>query len=572
MLHPPASPRAHPPVIPLVLIALSAQQPGGAWSHPQSWDSPLRDARLGSTLAAAGDLDGDGRGDVMVGAPQGDLALSTFRRGHVIVYSGDSGAVIHQFDGLQATDGFGASVAGLGDVNGDGVSDLIAGARLFVGNYVRVFSGLTGGLLAHLPAPAGADGFGWALAPAGDLDADGRADYWIGARGDDPGGLNNAGTVTAYSGLTHLPLLTCKGAVANLFLGKAIAGGEDLDCDGTADLIAHSNGVGAGSVHCYSGATGALIRQHDGTVGQHVSMGNSLALIGDVDLDGCADYLYGDQYSISGGQEVGRAWLRSGLTGNLLWYEAGRTAGGRFGCAVAGLGDVNGDHTPEFAVGACNVELRWSTEHRGTVSVFSGAEFMLLQFLPGDDPGFHGVKEFGAAIAGVGDATGDLRDDFAVGAPRSGPGGHGDNGRVVLYSFNSYLRSSSASVSAAAGGVWGAEIDFPASYAGRAYKLIPSPVRPNDELDEEWAVWRGEPLPIVISPAGRRMWNNPYPMWTNAHGVLDVQGDAQVFLNAPSSVVQYFAGTAARLVAVVLPSPSDPAPAASGAVTLRFTP
>jgi hypothetical protein len=559
-------------VIPLLLIVLSAQQPGGSWSHPQSWDSPLRDARLGSTLAAAGDLDGDQCGDVIVGAPQGDLALSTFRRGHVIVYSGNTGSVIHVFDGLQSTDGFGGSVAGLGDVDGDGVPDLIAGARHFVGNYVRVFSGLTGGLLVHHTAPAGADGFGWALAPAGDLDADGRADYWIGARGADPGGLTNAGTVTAYSGLTHLPLLTCSGTAANLFLGKAIAGGEDLDGDGTADLIAHSNGLGAGSVHCFSGATGALIRQHDGTIGQNVSMGHSLASIGDVDLDGCADYLYGDQYSISGGQEVGRAWLRSGLTGNLLWYQAGRTLKDRFGCAVAGLGDINGDQSPDFAVGACNEERNWSTDHRGTVSVFSGAEFMLLQFLPSDDPGFDGVKEFGAAIAGIGDANGDLRADFVVGAPRSGPGGHGDNGRVVLYSFDSFLRSSSASLSAVTGGVWGAEIDFPAAYAGRAYKLIPSPVRPNDELDEEWAVWRGVALPLVISHAGRRMWNDPYAMWSNAQGVLDAQGDAHAFLTAPASVIQNFAGTATRLVAVVLPSASDPDPAASGAMTLRFTP
>jgi len=559
-------------VLPWLHLALIAfQQPGGTWTNLHLWDSVRTDAALGAVLSGVGDLDGDGLSDVVAGSPDGEIALNVFGRGQALAYSSGSGNLLYTWDGVGSQDGFGAAVAGVGDTDGDGVPDILVGTRVFVNGYVRLFSGADGSLIVHIPAPIGDDGFGWSVAAAGDLDQDGHADFIVGARGADVSGRINAGRVMVYSGLSFQPILTIEGNASNLFLGKVVAGGSDADGDGTPDILVQSNGLGSGSVHLFSGSTGLELRRHEGLVGQNLSLGHALAFVGDLDLDGASEYIYSDQYFKTAGQLFGAAWIRSGATGALLWHEYGTKADARYGSDVAGLGDVNGDGSPDFAVGASRETRQWSITHTGTTWVYSGADLMCLQVTPGDHPVFQSMFQFGAAVAGVGDANGDGRADLAVGAPGTSSPGIARHGRVLLFGFDSQLQSSSPVLSASAGGNWTVDLDFPASEAGRSFVFLPSPVDPVSQQDEVWVTWLGVSLPIIDTAMARMMFAQVPPGWYGTHGVLDNQGRAHLGLQAPPGSLQSYAGTAIRFAAVLLPSAGRP-PLSSGAVTLRFLP
>ena len=134
-------------------------------------------------------------------------------------------------NGLAAGDLFGSSVAGVGDVDGDGLDDFFVGARQQVigpgAGYATVFSGATGLPLPNLSLTglAAGDQFGRAVAGAGDVNGDGVPDLIVGAPLADPGGLSSAGQVTVFSGATGaaLPGLTLNGSTPGASFGHSVA-------------------------------------------------------------------------------------------------------------------------------------------------------------------------------------------------------------------------------------------------------------------------------------------------------------------------------------------------------------
>ena len=160
--------------------------------------------RFGSSAAALGDLDQDGVEDYAVGAPKegshGKLS------GKVSVFSGGDGSVLHELFGDGEQDQLGWSVSGAGDLSGDGVPDLVAGAKehlesifgfgaSYGSGYARVCSGADGSTLATLAGPAFGSEIGYAVAGGGDLDGDGLGDLLVGA----PSLAGMAGAVFSYS-------------------------------------------------------------------------------------------------------------------------------------------------------------------------------------------------------------------------------------------------------------------------------------------------------------------------------------------------------------------------------------
>ena len=168
-------------IIFLLATPAFAQTVGGGQQKLHQWDGQGFIDRLGSSVSNAGDVNGDGFADVIAGAygaDPGGLADA----GSAYVYSGADGSLLYQWDGGAAVDLFGLSVSGAGDINGDGFADLIVGAfaadpgGLASAGSAYAYSGVDGSLLYQWDGGAGLDFFGTSVSDAGDVNGDGSAE------------------------------------------------------------------------------------------------------------------------------------------------------------------------------------------------------------------------------------------------------------------------------------------------------------------------------------------------------------------------------------------------------------
>ena len=255
---------------------------------------------LGFSLAWVSDTDGDGRGEILAGAWGAD-GRSAINRGEALLLDGDDGALLQVWSGEAAYDFFGAAVAGSEDLDGDGAGDVIVGA---IGNDVsgngagsaHVFSGATGESLFTLRGDVAGDAFGTAVAAAGDVDDDGTPDFLVGAPGSDRGAANS-GLVRLFSGASGLSILSWNGTNAGDNLGVALVGGFDVTKDGTPDVFlgvpaSDQGGMSSGQVRVQSGADGSLFATLDGPAAG-ARFGGALASAGDQNGSGYEDLLVG---------------------------------------------------------------------------------------------------------------------------------------------------------------------------------------------------------------------------------------------------------------------------------------
>lgn len=264
-----------------------------------------------------------------------------------------------------------------------------------------------------------ADRLGWSVASAGDVNGDGRDDVIVGLPGNDNANGTDAGAANVYSGTTGALLYTFLGPSGNSGFGLAVAGIGDVNGDGRSEVIVgapYENTLGYqanGSARVYSGANGALLYMlPGGTVSNQVWFGWSVAGVGDVDGDGRPDFAVGAPY-YSG---AGYVSIFSGATGITLASVGAEALGDSFGYSVAGAGDVNGDGRADVLVGAPATDIFGT--NTGSAYVLSLA-LGFPQTLYRADGSFSNGN-FGASVASVGDVDGDGRPDFIVGAYRSG--------------------------------------------------------------------------------------------------------------------------------------------------------
>eukprot|EP00041_Stephanoeca_diplocostata_P018734 m.395552 g.395552 ORF g.395552 m.395552 type:complete len:614 (+) comp21103_c0_seq1:617-2458(+) len=370
-------------------------------------------SEFGSAMSPLGDIDGDGVFDLVVGASfdseDGDA------RGAVWVLllnidgtvntsqkiSDTQGSFTGQLDDF---DNFGRSVANVGDLNGDGVVDIVVGAPsdddggnnrgamwiLFLDTAGMVIShqkisdidGLFAGILND------DDNFGASVATFGDLDGDGVVDIAVGAPGDDSGGsargavwlllLNTDGTVKAHHKISDTAGSFTGGLVDGDDFGASVASVGDLNGDGVVDIAVGAPGNGDGGSD--SGAVWVLFLNADGTVLAYQkisetsgrfpgglngsdSFGASVSTIGDWDRDGVMDIVVGAPGDDDGVSSAGAMWgLLLNSNGTVKDFQKfSRTHGlftgdlddsDFFGYSVAIVGDLDGDGLSEVASGA----------------------------------------------------------------------------------------------------------------------------------------------------------------------------------------------------------------------------
>jgi hypothetical protein len=383
---------------PLILVGLIAGAAMGQVPvHTFQGDATLHE--FARAVGGAGDVNGDGWDDVVVGIPDTDDPLAT---GSAVIYSGRDGSVIREVFGVDPGDGFGTAVDGLGDLDGDGKSEILVGSLV---DYVHVISGIDGSVMEAHRLPPGSDaGFGAVLAGLGDVDGDDVPDYIVGA----PKWENWSGGYAVYTGAKCELLRVRIGVSPGDQMAVSVGDAGDVDDDGLDDYIVGSIAatMSIGSAAVYSGPTGDFLMGFGGGSADSL-FGAAVGTAGDVDGDGHDDPLVGAPQWFTG---PGWARLFSGDTGEPIETFHGTVFPEEYGWNVGGLGDVDGDGVDDFFV-AAHGAFTFPASGHGRIDVYSGATLTVLR-------SFSGQQEWylGAGAAAAGDVNGDGRTDLIVGS------------------------------------------------------------------------------------------------------------------------------------------------------------
>jgi len=313
----------------------------------------------GQPAAGAGDVDADGHDDVIVADGGASRA---------VVHSGADGAVLHLLPTSGGAPFDRVAVGAAGDVDGDGHDDVVVGSVSGAndwGGSVTVHSGLDGSVLFSVVGEPG-DSLGGSVDGAGDLDGDGVPDVVAGAELDgntfvNPGfppflppfeDKDRAGAIRAFSGVDGTELFEVVGDGFDELLGYTVSAAGDVDGDGHGDVIG-GTGITAGEsqapgfARVVSGFDGTVLFDLFDELGAHL-LGVRVSGVGDVDGDGRDDLLVGSEDPpLPGGPH---AQLFSGADGAVLASFAYPGGPGAFGVRVSDAGDLNADGVPDFLV------------------------------------------------------------------------------------------------------------------------------------------------------------------------------------------------------------------------------
>ena len=399
------------------------------WSKPflepdavilHEWRGEHANDQFGWVAEDAGDVNGDGVNDVITSAPFWQVDGKP--AGRVYLYSGKSGALLASHDGAPG-DLLGMAVSGIGDVDGDGFADYAAGApqpRTGAGE-VKVWSGKTHALLGSFDGDQPGDSFGRELAGCGDFDRDGTPDLLIAA----PGFAGGAGRVHRISGAGGDRVDHFDGGPGET-LGSVVAG----DFDGEHPLMvlgAMNAGEGQrGEVRVYRGLTPELhftlqAREHNVNLGRFFA-----SVFGDCNGDGVPDVYCVDFESNAGGAGSGEAVVASGEDGAVLHRFVG-AAGEGLGIGNAVAGDYDGDGAADLVIGA------WTNSEQapsaGKVYLRSGRNGAVLRTWTC----VNANDTFGFDATVLGDVDDDGRPDYLFTSAWSGANGV-RSGRVFVMS------------------------------------------------------------------------------------------------------------------------------------------
>jgi hypothetical protein len=419
-------------VYPLVVDPLATSP---AWTG----ESNQTGAYFGSSVASAGDVNGDGYSDVIVGA----FGYSNGESGEGQTYlflgsaTGPSTIPAWTAESDQVSAQFGFSVASAGDVNGDGYSDVVVGALYYDNGegdegqsylYLGSASGLSSTAAWTAESDQAMAQFGYSVAGAGDVNGDGYSDVVVGANAYD-NGENNEGRAHLYlgsaSGLSSTADWTAESNQSALF-GWSVASAGDVNGDGYSDVVVgavqYSNPeTHEGGSYLFLGAASGLstIAAWTAESDQNAAwFGCSVASAGDVNGDGYSDVVVGARYYDNAEGDEGRAYLylgsASGLASGAAWIAESNQNGAEFGGSVASAGNVNGDGYSDLAVGAPYYDNGESDEGRSYLYMGSASGLATSEAWTGESD--QASANFGTSVASAGDVNGEGASDVVIGA------------------------------------------------------------------------------------------------------------------------------------------------------------
>ncbi len=435
---------------------------------------------MGYRVAAAGDVNGDGYGDVIASSHFYDGGTSD--EGAVFVYHGGAAGIADsdpisaatRLLSLQANGELGHSVAGAGDVNGDGYADVIAGAQLYDAGQADegaafLFLGSASGIGDGDPSTAAAQlesnqvgaNLGYSVAGAGDVNGDGYSDVIVGARYYDGPDVDEGAAFVflgSASGIADGNPATAATRLesnqANAQFGVSVNGAGDVNGDGHADVIVSASYYDApefdeGAAFVFLGSASGIPNGNPATAATQLEsnqassvFGCSVASAGDVNGDGYGDVIVGAFQYAAGQTDEGGAFVflgsASGVANSNIATAATRLqsdqATAEFGHSVAGM-DVNGDGYSDVIAGAFHYDAGQTDE--GVAFVFLGSASGIADGNPAtaatqlesDQPN----ASLGKSVAGAGDVNGDGYADVIVGAWEYDAGGGIRHGAALVF-------------------------------------------------------------------------------------------------------------------------------------------
>ncbi len=457
-------------------------------SNASFWGE-FSDDGAGFSVAGAGDVNGDGYDDILIGARNNDDGGSNAGQTYVIFGNKSSWTMDTDLSNADASfwgedmgDNSGWSIAGAGDVNGDGYDDILIGAWYnddggsIAGQTYLVLGKASGWSMdtdlsnadASFWGEDAGDQSGWTVAGAGDVNGDGYDDILIGAWRNDDGGSDAGqtylilGMASGWSMDTDLSNADASfiGEDAGDYSGCSVAGAGDVNGDGYDDILIGAWGDDDGGG--FAGQTYLVLGKASGwSMDTNLSKadasfwgedaldwaGCTVAGAGDVNGDEYADILIGATGDDDGGVNAGQTYLILGkasgwsMDANLSTANAsfwGEDTEDRSGGSVAGAGDVNGDGYDDILIGAYGNDDGGSDAGQTYLILGKASGWSMDVDLSNTDASFWGEKSVdwaGRSVAGAGDVNGDGVDDILIGAFYSDEAGI-DAGQTYLVFYD----------------------------------------------------------------------------------------------------------------------------------------